>query len=291
MKFAIFLSIILLFISCLWAFDIKGIAQTAKDAAKVAVKASKGIAEKAPDLLSPEDIFDLGKQAVAGLPVEVLASAINKICSVAVSTNATESERQVNITELNYVLLTDSDNITVPITNSDELWTNPAFNDSLDVVIMVTGWTSDINDSNACIDTIWDSYKQRGNVNFVVIDTARYVDTLYSWSAFNTNELGEGLATGLAELVNYVPLEKIHLIGHSLGAHIVGSAGRHFQEKTGKLLPRITGLDPANPCFNEGETLSGIYRGDAEFVDIIHTNSKVLGKRDPIGDVDFYPNG
>lgn len=79
--------------------------------------------------------------------------------------------------------------------------------------------------------------------------------------------------------------------GHSLGAHIVGSAGRNFNYKTDKLIPRITGLDPANPCFNPGENLTGLARGDAEFVDIIHSNPGALGKRDAIGDADFYPNG
>lgn len=49
--------------------------------------------------------------------------------------------------------------------------------------------------------------------------------------------------------------------------------------------------DPANPCFSSGSTLSGLSRGDAEWVDVIHTNPGVLGKRDAIGDVDFYPNG
>lgn len=80
-------------------------------------------------------------------------------------------------------------------------------------------------------------------------------------------------------------------IGHSLGAHISGAAGRSFLKETKRLLPRITGLDPANPCFNEGESLGGLQRGDAAFIDIIHSNSGVLGKRDPIGDLDFYPNG
>lgn len=76
-----------------------------------------------------------------------------------------------------------------------------------------------------------------------------------------------------------------------MGSHIVGSIGRNYYYLTNHLLPRITGLDPANPCFNEGENLSGLSRGDAEFVDIIHSNPGALGKRDPIGDVDFYPNG
>lgn len=35
----------------------------------------------------------------------------------------------------------------------------------------------------------------------------------------------------------------------------------------------------------------GLARGDAEFVDVIHSNAGALGKRDPIGDIDFFPNG
>ena len=57
------------------------------------------------------------------------------------------------------------------------------------------------------------------------------------------------------------------------------------------MLPRITGLDPANPCFNEVESLTGLARGDALYVDIIHSNNGALGKKEAIGDIDFYPNG
>lgn len=46
-----------------------------------------------------------------------------------------------------------------------------------------------------------------------------------------------------------------------------------------------------DPCFNSGENLNGLARGDAEFVLAIHSNSGGLGKRDPLGDADFYPNG
>lgn len=71
------------------------------------------------------------------------------------------------------------------------------------------------------------------------------------------------------------PIEFIHLIGHSLGAQICGAAGRNFKQLTVTLiLSRITGLDPANPCFNNGEVLSGLFRGDALFVDVIHTSKE-----------------
>uniref|UniRef100_U5EEG1 Putative vitellogenin n=1 Tax=Corethrella appendiculata TaxID=1370023 RepID=U5EEG1_9DIPT len=292
MKYKIILLVVAVFSQTGSTLDLTSFGKTAQDVAKVGANVAKGVIEKVPDLIpTPNQIFDLSKQAIAGLPVEVVAAAINQVCSIALTSNATESDRSVKINEMNYVLLTPTENVSIPILNSLELWNHTLFNADFNVVILVTGWTSDINDTNKAIDLIYEGYSTRGNTNFVVVDTAGFVDTLYTWSAFNTNELGESIGVGLSQLVDYVSVDKIHLIGHSLGAHIVGAAGRKFQLLTNQSLPRITGLDPANPCFNEGEALSGIMRGDADFVDVIHSNSKVLGKRDPIGDIDFYPNG
>lgn len=83
------------------------------------------------------------------------------------------------------------------------------------------------------------------------MDTSAYVDTLYSWSALNTDEIGNAIATSLAHLVETYPVENIHLIGHSLGAHIVGSAGRNFNYKTEKLIPRITGKINSRYAYNK----------------------------------------
>lgn len=127
--------------------------------------------------------------------------------------NATEPYKQPNMSELNYVFITGDDNISIPITDSKKLWIHPKFNTKKNVVIMVTGWNSDINDTNTAAEVLSGAYNKRGDTNFILIDTARYVDTLYAWSAFNTQELGEGLGKGLAELINYVPLEKIHVMG------------------------------------------------------------------------------
>lgn len=54
-------------------------------------------------------------------------------------------------------------------------------------------------------------------------------------------------------------------------------------------IPRITGLDPAFPLYFGGPQFH-LSKGDADFVDVIHTDAGILGYPYPIGDVDFYPN-
>lgn len=78
-----------------------------------------------------------------------------------------------------------------------------------------------------------------------------------------------------------------YFIGHSLGAHIAGQAAR-LLNKAGIVVQRITGLDPAYPCF-ENNSMLRLNRNDARFVDVIHTNSEPgdnegnLGIYEPIG--------
>lgn len=71
----------------------------------------------------------------------------------------------------------------------------------------------------------------------------------------------------------------------------MGSAGREFQRLTKRQVPRITGLDPAKPCFLKRSKFRSLTKGDAKLVDVIHTNPGLLGQRFPTGDVDFYPAG
>lgn len=249
------------------------------DVFNLGVNVGKGLASKTGDLVpSIGDIYNFGKQNLLGLPFEVAIGTLDKICkslilifcvisqafitvgSIAISAdNATKPPyNQPKVSEMNYVLITETENVTIPLSESTQLWKHPLFKKDQKVVVLITGWTTNPDEPNDTADLMYRAYKSRGNVNFILIDTAKYVDTLYAWSAFNTAELGAAVGKGLAELIEYLPAENIHLLGTSLGAHMVGSAGRSFQiETNGKLLPRITGLDPAKPCFREGETLNG----------------------------------
>lgn len=58
-------------------------------------------------------------------------------------------------------------------------------------------------------------------------------------------------------------------------------------------ISRVTGLDPANPCYSGIDkvgSLTGLTKTDATFVDIVHTNAGILGMQEPIGHVDLYFN-
>lgn len=73
---------------------------------------------------------------------------------------------------------------------------------------------------------------------------------------------------------NWGPL---HLIGHSLGAHICGFAAKELTKRRNKwTVKRITGLDPAQPCFNNADQSVHLHKDDAPFVDVIHTNGRLL---------------
>lgn len=74
-------------------------------------------------------------------------------------------------------------------------------------------------------------------------------------------------------------------MGHSLGAHIAGFTGKTFKDLTGKSIGRISGLDPAGPCFFQEKTDLKLKESDADFVDVIHSDAEVLGLVDPLGEL------
>lgn len=90
-----------------------------------------------------------------------------------------------------------------------------------------------------------------------------------------------------------IPLEKIHLIGHSLGSHVVGFAGKKFKELTGDKIRLITALDPAGPEFEVPlrDKNSRLSDNDANIVEVVHTNIGFNGFAKPLGTIDFYVNG
>ncbi|XP_028404600.1 pancreatic lipase-related protein 2-like [Dendronephthya gigantea] len=140
----------------------------------------------------------------------------------------------------------------------------------------------------------------KGDYNVILVSWHHGNNFPYVQAAANTRIVAAMLSELLLFLVNntVATCDKIHLIGFSLGAHISGYAGKRCLSK-GCVLNRITGLDPAGPLFEDDSPVVRLDRGDAEFVDVIHTDIRVaylgvvgsFGIIRAIGDADFYPNG
>ncbi|XP_013414959.1 phospholipase A1-like [Lingula anatina] len=152
----------------------------------------------------------------------------------------------------------------------------------------------------------------------VLVDWSRGADTvIYPWAAADTATVGAWLGEVADGVRSKFPEMKIWSVGHSLGAHLVGSAGRHSKGA----IHRVTGLDPAGPLFEKYLDVDKRLRPtDAAMVDVIHTdgyetNVKNGEKRQvsvlrqiegelsvadalvnhfgtliPLGTIDFYPN-
>ena len=81
----------------------------------------------------------------------------------------------------------------------------------------------------------------------------RLKTTLRYWqSAVNARVVGAQVKVLVSKLIhsNIIDVSNFHLVGHSLGAHVMGYAGKGFNLENDFKLPRITGLDPAGPMFH-----------------------------------------
>ncbi|XP_016421981.1 lipoprotein lipase-like [Sinocyclocheilus rhinocerous] len=142
-------------------------------------------------------------------------------------------------------------------------------------------------------------FEREPSANVIVVDWLDRASKHYPKSAENTGLVG----ADVAKFVNWLeemdyPLEKVHLLGYSLGAHVAGVAGNLTNNKVN----RITGLDPAGPSFENADNLRRLSPDDATFVDVLlaantsNTNTRgspdlSIGIQRPVGHVDFYPNG
>ncbi|CAF1187657.1 unnamed protein product [Rotaria sordida] len=130
--------------------------------------------------------------------------------------------------------------------------------------------------------------------NLIFVDWSKTNHFPYTQATANTQMVGAEVSLLINELIakHGADPQLIHLIGHSLGAHAAGYAGSRIVPR----VSRITGLDPAGPNFERTDPRVRLDPTDAQFVDVIHTDGQAhiqlgLGLLQPLGHVDFYPNG
>ncbi|XP_030022464.2 lipase member H-A [Manduca sexta] len=152
--------------------------------------------------------------------------------------------------------------------------------------VIVHGWrNSGTTEMNPLITSAFLAVQ---DCNVIVVDWSRLASNInYNTAAAGVPSVGQFLGNFLVWLFNNGGgnWNQLHLVGFSLGAHVVGVAGRTAGGRPG----RVTGLDPAGPGWpNNGNRLS---RNAGRYVEAIHTNGRDLGIMNPSGDADFYPNG
>ncbi|XP_037811447.1 vitellogenin-1-like [Lucilia sericata] len=138
----------------------------------------------------------------------------------------------------------------------------------------------------------WQNQKSTSG-NLIVIDLGQTLSNVQRLAMLNVDETGAMIGKALVQLTNDcdVPQEIIHVVAQGVAAHVAGAAGDEYTRLTGHQLRRITALDPSKILAKDPKVLTGLARGDAEFVDAIHTSTYGMGTLTRVGDIDFFPNG
>ncbi|XP_036442371.1 lipoprotein lipase [Colossoma macropomum] len=186
------------------------------------------------------------------------------------------------------------DDVCYIVPDKEETLGNCNFNSTAKTFLVIHGWTVSGLFESWVAKMVAALYDREKDANVIVVDWLDAAQNHYVVAAENTEKVGQevGHFIDWIEGATNIPLEKVHLIGYSLGAHVAGFAGSHATNKVG----RITGLDPAGPDFEGAHAHRRLSPDDAHFVDVLHTFSRgtlglSIGIEQPIGHVDIYPNG
>uniref|UniRef100_A0A9J7ZZE4 PLAT domain-containing protein n=1 Tax=Cyprinus carpio carpio TaxID=630221 RepID=A0A9J7ZZE4_CYPCA len=155
----------------------------------------------------------------------------------------------------------NNDDVCYIVRGKPETLSSCNFKNTSKTFLVIHGWT---------VSGLFESWVEK-LVNYYVV------------AAKNTKMVGQeiGLFIDWLEESANVPLEKLHLLGYSLGAHVAGFAGS---------------LDPAGPNFEGVHAHRRLSPDYAHFVEVLHTFTQgslglSIGIEQPVGHVDIYPNG
>jgi pimeloyl-ACP methyl ester carboxylesterase len=147
---------------------------------------------------------------------------------------------------------------------------------STPVKILIHGWIA--NRDHIAMEPIKHAYLSKGQKNLLVVDWSKAAALLYPDARNQVYKVGMYVGEILKNFfeAKNVTLDNVHVIGHSLGAHVAGNVGKYFKGKIG----RITALDPADPLVRSNDP-DTVMANDAKFVDVIHTAIGVAGQKEP----------
>ncbi|XP_070493993.1 lipase member I-like [Chironomus tepperi] len=198
-----------------------------------------------------------------------------------------EIDQQFNpLTDIVYHLFTRQNP-----TESQRITTNTIFasnwNSANDVRFLIHGHNSDVNSLFSTL--IRNQLLANADHNVVVVDWSVGSNTrLYSTARNRVGTAGVAVANFIDDLsrVGVLDLSRTHIIGHNLGAHVAGNAGKNVMRGR---IQAIFGLDPAGGSFSSSDT-DRLAFTDAVYTEAIHTNAGGNGFAEPITTASFYPN-
>lgn len=187
-------------------------------------------------------------------------------------------------------------NLTFPVDNAVEgITTSYNLDITRKLVFFVPGYKSHINKNTE--DILRQAFATIPNIYLIIVDHSIYTSSKggkiasYERSVKHAYYIGRALGNFLAGLHSRgFPSNKIHCIGHSLGSQMLGHTGSRYTEVTNEKIWRITGLDPAGPCFSNSLIENQIRSGVGQYVEVYHCNAGGLGTTSVLADIDFFFN-
>ncbi|KAJ8666953.1 hypothetical protein QAD02_008615 [Eretmocerus hayati] len=185
-------------------------------------------------------------------------------------------------------------------------WSDLQYLDPLrSTYIIIHGYRS--SGKKPWVQDLKDKILEWANLNVIIVDWEKDSNSWnYVNAAFGTQTVGLEVYKLLLDIRSQIEMRhatqevqfwsSLYFVGHSLGAHISARISNLLREDYFWRIKRITGLDPAKPCFQNVDFSFKLDHTDAEFVDIIHTQAGNhrrfnLGLREDLGHMDFYVNG
>lgn len=179
------------------------------------------------------------------------------------------------------------DDVKLSSSHVDDLKTSEFYNPEKTNVFLVHGLNN--NRESKFNSILKAAILSQFDINLFILDWDRVAHTFYTNAKKAVPEIGKILSDYIKMMYTEFNLDgtNFKLIGHSLGAHICGVAGKNLDGK----ISHIAGLDPAGPLFTMENSDERLDIGDADFVGVTHTNAGFLGFAGSMGDADYYPNG
>jgi pancreatic triacylglycerol lipase len=158
------------------------------------------------------------------------------------------------------------------------------WNSSHDVRLLVHGWVASYRVLENVRTTA--EFLKKGDYNVLAVDWSAGAYSNYTTSRWRVGDVGRVIA----QFVDFLSMNgltqssKINIVGHSLGSHIAGHAGKAV--KNGRI-NAIFGTDPSGTEFDINDPANRLDKDDAVYTEAIVTS---LRFREPIAQVTFYAN-